>query len=217
MTRRSKAKAELGLTAAMVWLACAGLFSSRAWAQASPPPSDVYRLNYYANAHTRAPDATVHIVNPTAATLCADIYVFDANQNENECCSCPITHNGLLTLSVNRDLTSNPLTPNTVLTNGVIKIVSTVSPSALATTCNAKTITADNLAPELRAWITHYTSVFPGAIGTLGGTEEEFAAADLSDAELTFLTTPCNTSTTAAAPTGVCTCGSGSPGSPTGG
>jgi len=126
-------------------------------------------------------------------------------------------HNGLLTLSVNRDLTSNPLTPNTVLTNGVIKIVSTVSPSALATTCNAKTITADNLAPELRAWITHYTSVFPGAIGTLGGTEEEFAAADLSDAELTFLTTPCNTSTTAAAPTGVCTCGSGSPGSPTGG
>jgi len=91
MTRRSKAKAELGLTAAMVWLACAGLFSSRAWAQASPPPSDVYRLNYYANAPTRAPDATVHIVNPTAATLCADIYVFDANQNENECCSCPIT------------------------------------------------------------------------------------------------------------------------------
>ncbi|HYB90915.1 MAG TPA: hypothetical protein VEC38_07715 [Candidatus Binataceae bacterium] len=201
---------ELGLTAVIAGLICAGLPSSRAWAQAAP---DVYRLNYYANAHTRTPDETVRIVNPTPTTLCADIYVFDANQNEQECCSCPITHNGLLTLSVNRDLTSNPFTAGTVLTNGVIKIVSAqISPSSAAVVCSAGP-TTPTPAPELREWITHYPTALPALLGALTATEEEFAKADLIDPELSsYLAEPCNPKPTPAGTTpGVCTCGANTP------
>ena len=86
---------------------------------------DVYKLNYFSNNAAPAPDATVRIDNPglTYGNLCAMIYVFDADQQLSECCGCVETHNGLRTLSVRRDLTSNPLTGR-VSTNGVIKVVS---------------------------------------------------------------------------------------------
>jgi hypothetical protein len=87
--------------------------------------TDVYKLNYFANNAGSAPDATVRIDNPglTYGNLCAFIYVFDNDQQLTECCGCVETHNGLRTLSVRRNLTSNPLTGR-VSNNGVIKIVS---------------------------------------------------------------------------------------------
>lgn len=42
-------------------------------------------------------------------TTCANLYVFAEDQQLAECCACPVTPDGLVTLSV-RDLTSNPLT-----------------------------------------------------------------------------------------------------------
>src|SRR5271165_690798 len=86
---------------------------------------DVYKVNYFANNAAPAPDATVRIDNPglTYGNLCAMIYVFDNDQQLTECCGCIETHNGLRTLAVRHDLTSNPLT-GLVSTNGVIKIVS---------------------------------------------------------------------------------------------
>jgi hypothetical protein len=62
--------------------------------------------------------------DPTG-TLCALIYVFSADQQLAECCGCPVTPNGLLTLSVTHDLTSNSLTGDTLHT-GVIKILSSI-------------------------------------------------------------------------------------------
>lgn len=88
-----------------------------------------YTVDYFANANTTgAPDATTRIINPGSSTvgagdLCADIYVFDANEELSECCSCLTTPDGLLTLSVNTDLTANPLT-GVSLSTGVIKVVS---------------------------------------------------------------------------------------------
>lgn len=38
-------------------------------------------------------------MNPGEGALCANIYVFDNNQEMVECCACPFTANGLLTLS----------------------------------------------------------------------------------------------------------------------
>lgn len=54
-------------------------------------------------------DNLIDLINPTRAnnTLCAMIYVFDADQEMGECCGCPITSNGLLALSVQTDLTDN--------------------------------------------------------------------------------------------------------------
>jgi len=38
------------------------------------------------------------------------IYVLDAYQEMTECCACAESPNGLRTLSVNKNLTNNPLT-----------------------------------------------------------------------------------------------------------
>src|SRR6202030_2458626 len=101
---------------------------------------DVYKLNYFSNNAAPAPDATVRIDNPglTYGNLCAMIYVFDADQQLSECCGCVETHNGLRTLSVRTDLTSNPLT-RIVSRNGVIKVVSAaVNNSPCDPTSNVK-------------------------------------------------------------------------------
>src|SRR5260370_42613869 len=76
---------------------------------------NVFNVTYF---DTSDHDNTVRIANPTSHNtaaiapnghggLCADIYVFDSHEEMNECCSCPVTNNGLLTLSVEDDLTNN--------------------------------------------------------------------------------------------------------------
>jgi hypothetical protein len=83
----------------------------------------VYWVSFFTNNVSDGPDAFVYIINPglqgtpsdndgsgSAGNLCANLYVFDANQELQECCSCLITPNGLLRLSVKNDLTANPLT-----------------------------------------------------------------------------------------------------------
>src|SRR6202030_3746109 len=112
---------------------------------------NVFKINYFSNNAGAAPDATVRIDNPglTYGNLCAMIYVFDADQQLTECCGCVETHNGLRTLSVRRDLTSNPLTGR-VSTTGVIKVVS----SAVN---NSPCDPSSNVTPKanLRVWATH--------------------------------------------------------------
>jgi hypothetical protein len=87
-----------------------------------------------------------------AGTLCALIYVFTADQQLAECCGCPVTPNGLLTLSVTNDLTSNSLT-GVKPQRGVIKLLS----SAGASPC-------DPTAPQLPAGPT--TTTVPSATTT---------------------------------------------------
>src|ERR1700752_3510495 len=113
---------------------------------------DVYKVNYFSNNGVgTAPPATVRIDNPglTYGNLCAMIYVFDADQQLSECCGCVETHNGLRTLSVRNNLTSNPLT-GVVSRNGVIKIVS-------AAVNNSPCDPTSNVSPKanMRSWVTH--------------------------------------------------------------
>lgn len=78
-------------------------------------------------------DGTVRITNvgTSGGSLCADIYVFDPYQELAECCSCKITPDGLLTLSVSDNLTANTLT-GVPLSSGVVKIVSSSTCDATA-------------------------------------------------------------------------------------
>jgi hypothetical protein len=71
-------------------------------------------------------DSTVRIVNTASAsgTLCAMIYVFDDSEELQTCCGCPVTPDGLRTLSVVNDLTSNFGVNRGNLNAGVIDIVS---------------------------------------------------------------------------------------------
>ena len=75
--------------------------------------SSLFSVNYFANnGVSGAPDATVRVTNPGTSNgnLCAMVYVFDNDQQMTECCGCITTPDGLRTFSVNKDLTSNPLT-----------------------------------------------------------------------------------------------------------
>jgi hypothetical protein len=76
-------------------------------------PADVFKVDYFSNANTSgAPDGTFRLTNSgtSGGNLCAYIFVFDPFQEMSECCGCLQTPDGLGTLSINNDLTSNPLT-----------------------------------------------------------------------------------------------------------
>jgi hypothetical protein len=145
---------------------------------------NAYSVDYFANANTAsAPDATVRVVNPgvTGGNLCADIYVFDTNEEMSECCSCTISADGILTLSVDNDLTSNPLTGPPLLTAGVLKIVSAAPTGGL---CPLPTTATPS--PTLRTWATHIQNT------SFTITENPSQAAPLSLAEGKALEAQCS-------------------------
>jgi len=193
--------------------------------------SDVYGVNYYTN--TTAPlDNFIYIVNPgvqgapinpatglvsTAGYLCANLYVFDNRQEMLECCSCPISPNGLITLSLKKNLLANPLTA-VVPNSGVIKLVSSlpisvtpngVSPTTATAVCDAGEIgsAGETILPDLRAWATQ--TQIP-ASGTYVTTQSVFADAPLSAAEGAFLPLACQMVRYLGSGQGVCTCSTGS-------
>src|SRR5271157_5900974 len=174
---------------------------------------DVYQVNYYANANTGyAPTATVYIDNPGYGPqptgygyLCAMVYVFTYDQQMAECCGCSESPNDLNTLSVDYDLTSNPLT-STVPTTGVIKIVSAPYPGF----CDPTSPYVPT--PDLRAWATHIQNpVDVGApaqpYGYFPITETQFLDAPLSGAELSALQSQCAFIGILGSGHGLCSCG----------
>jgi hypothetical protein len=164
---------------------------------------DVFRINYFSNAQTvGAPDATVRIDNPglTYGNLCAMVYVFDADQQLSECCGCVETHNGLRTLSVNGNLTSNPLT-GVRSHNGVIKVVS-------AAVNNSPCDPTTNVTPtaNLRVWVTHIQNKTATGFPI---TETESSDSTLGATELANLQAQCAFIGILGSGHGVCSCGSG--------
>ena len=164
---------------------------------------DVFKINYFANANTSgAPDATVRIDNPglTYGNLCAMIYVFDNDQQLSECCGCIESHNGLRTISVNGNLTSNPLT-GVKSTNGVIKVVSAaVNDSPCDATGNV-TPTAN-----LRVWATHIQNKVGSAFPI---TETESSDSALGATEFANLQAQCLFIGILGSGHGICSCGTG--------
>jgi len=163
-------------------------------AQAQSP----YRVDYFANANTGgAPDATLRLDNDgsaAAANLCADIFVFDANEELSECCSILETPDDLLTLSVNSNLTSNPLT-GVVLSTGVIKIV------AAATTggaCPVPTHITTVTGGEIQGWATHIQN------SNFTITETTSQVSNLSSAEESNLAKQCGAIVKVGSGKGIC-------------
>ena len=119
-------------TSLIVSLLALTLCVASAWASTTPPPADTLKVDYFSNANTAgAPDGTLRLTNPgtSGGNIYAAIFVFDPEQELTECCECLLTPDGLRTLSVDADLTSNPLTGVTLKT-GLIKIASTTGTSA---------------------------------------------------------------------------------------
>ncbi len=160
-------------------------------------------VSYYANANTPGvPDGTLRITNPgtTYANVCAMIYVFTADEQMAECCGCPESPDGLNTLSVNSDLTSNPLT-NTIPTNGTITIV----PAAVnASPCDPTANVSPE--PDLREWV--WNCQIP-VRATIYCFEHRFLFFKLFTTELSALQAQCSFIQTLGSGRGICTCGTG--------
>jgi hypothetical protein len=175
-----------------------------------------FQVRYFANVDCSAastpmcaaapaarPDSFVNITNTgarggvtdtsgTAASLggsiCANVYTFDYQEEMASCCSCPVTPNGLVSLSVQQDLISKTLTPAKP-SSGVIKILATVP---VGGTCvgSAGTVATATLAPGLAAWGT--TNHAGPVAGTFSTTETAFTPSTLSASELSHLGRVCS-------------------------
>ncbi len=155
---------------------------------------------------TTAPDTQVRLVNfgatgspltsPTG-DVCANIYVFDANQEMAACCSCRITPNGVKTLSVSGNLTSKPVT-SIIPVNGDIKIVST---AASTSTCTPLSFNG-GLTDSLVGFGTHVSTTGTGSFIT----ETQIPAAALSSQEQSFLPQACQLARYLGSGKGTCSC-----------
>lgn len=158
--------------------------------------NSIYFVTYYSNANTSgAPHATVRAINDgdTGANLWASFYVFDDSQELNECCSCAITPDGILSEDVNLNLTSNTLTGR-VPKRGVIKVISsTVQATGPASYANYQDPTdfVNAPAPGLRIWATHIESGTSAGTGGFSTTEAQVADSNLAASEKSLLETLC--------------------------
>jgi len=154
-------------------------------------------VDYFSNANTPgAPDGTLRIDNPgvSGGNLCADIFVFDANEELSECCSCLTTPDGLLTLSVNTDVAGNPAN-GTLLSTGVIAIVPAATIGGVCPIPTKMTPT-----PALKAWATHIQTGESGFVVTDG--DSQYTA--LSAQNLSSLTALCGDIQVVGSGRGVC-------------
>jgi hypothetical protein len=157
----------------------------------------VYFQSYFANAHTPgAPDGTLRLTNDgnSASDLWADIYVFDDDEQMEECCSCTVTPNGYLSLSVDKDLTGDLVAPLRFHDRGLILVVSSATFGA----------TAPVPKRGIRAWITH-----PEALATEGQyslSVEQLTDSNLGSEEATVLAETCISIMSLADDGGVCNC-----------
>ncbi|HKH98048.1 MAG TPA: hypothetical protein VJ999_02985 [Candidatus Sulfotelmatobacter sp.] len=161
--------------------------------------TDLLKVNYFSNANTAgAPDGTVRVTNPGsgAGDLCAQIYVFDQYQEMSECCACLVTPDGLRTLSVNSDLTSNPLTGVTLQTGSVSIVSGIVPPSGVCSPLNYFVY------PTIRAWGTHIQN------STFAETETEYSDRAIGPWNDNLLF-ECYAIALDGSGHGVCSCGSG--------
>jgi hypothetical protein len=188
--------------------------SLSSWAATSTPalgktstiaePPDVLKVDYFSNANTSgAPDGTFRITNAgtSGGNLCAYIFVFDPNQEMSECCACLQTPDGLGTLSLNVNLTSNPLT-GVVLSTGAIKVFS-VQPVANTCPLPGTTNVPQAFEAGLHSWTTHIQN------SNFTITETASQDATLSVAENVRAYDECLAIVTDGSGHGICSCGTG--------
>ena len=133
-----------------------------------------------------------------AGNMCVNVYAFSPDEQLISCCSCLVTPNGLVSLSVTNDLISNTLTgirPSSV----VIKLLATGTGGAAGipvfsgTSCtNSAAIAGSAALPAvdgLHAW---GTTSHASPTGGSAVTEIQFLRATLSGAEQASLTNRCS-------------------------
>jgi hypothetical protein len=158
---------------------------------------DPFTVGYYEHARVSgAPDAQLRLINDgnTEGNLYADIYVFNNDEQMEECCSCSVTPDGYLDLDVNSDLLGNQLTPEDATPTGVIKVLSSTTPD-----------TAPTPIAGIRGWLSHIQN--GAAAGAYTITESDLKDSVLSPIEESFdLAETCSFVLELGRPAGACFC-----------
>ena len=124
----------------------------------------------------------------TTGALCANVYTFSPDEQLISCCSCPVTPNGLVSLSAKTDLISNTLTP-AVPNSIVIKLLAS---TPVGGSCASSAASPGALTSGMLAWGTTLHSNTSTSPATIALTETAFLPATLSAGELTRITSLCN-------------------------
>jgi hypothetical protein len=122
-------------------------------------------------------------------SICVNVYAFDPTEEIVSCCSCPVTPNGLVSLSAQKDLISNPLFPRTP-TSVVIKLVAT---APVGGSCTGSALLAGSpvLVNGMLAWGTTVHTNTATAAGAYSVSETPFESSTLSAGERARLAYTC--------------------------
>src|SRR6266436_6246889 len=123
--------------------AAMALCSVAALAQAADTP---FQVRYASNLPVG--DSVINATNTGASStvalptqngnICMNVYTFSPDEQLISCCTCPITPDGLVSLSARNDLISNTLTPG-VPTSIVVKLLASAGNGA-GGACTASTV-----------------------------------------------------------------------------
>jgi hypothetical protein len=161
--------------------------SMAAFAQRNVTVDAPYQVRYASNLNVG--DSVINITNSgargaglaagtsasTTGAICVNVYAFSPDEQMISCCSCPVTPNGLVSLSSRQDLISNTLTP-AVPTSIVVKLYATVP---VGGSCNGSAANPGQATSGMLAW---GTTVHAGAAAGSAAvvTETAFSPASLS-------------------------------------
>src|SRR5450759_986137 len=150
----------------LLFATMATMLAVAAYAQPMATADTPYQVRYASNLGLVNGDSVVNITNTGArgaglgygttasvtGAICVNVYVYAADEEVVSCCSCPVTPNGLVSLSAKNDLINNPLTRGNP-TSIVIKLLATVP---VGGSCNNSAllagVTLANVAPGMAAW-----------------------------------------------------------------
>jgi hypothetical protein len=181
-------------------------------------------VDHFDNANSSLPDGTVRITNvgivpgtPVAGVgdQCALLYVWDPGQDLVACCGCRITPNGLIKLSVNKNLTSNAIT-GIAPTSGTIVLVPSApnatavlpAPAGSDAGCNPGVPPNSNTI-AIAAWSTHIQDSGATTEGNfIAGISNSDFNGEFSVAQTTALAAKCSLVTTVGGSNvkGLCNC-----------
>jgi hypothetical protein len=132
-----------------------------------------------------------------SGSICANVYAFNPDEELLSCCSCPITPNGLVSLSVQRDLLNNTLTGRVNPSAVVIKMIGSTPPIAgaggtTATPCgNSASGLFSVVARGMVGWVTSLHANTAAVPTTYAVTENPFTPGDASPSEITRIANTC--------------------------
>lgn len=131
-----------------------------------------------------------------AGNICVNVYAFSPDEQLISCCSCLVTPNGLVSLSVVQDLISNPLTgirPDCV----VVKLLATPTldatgaPTFAGTNCTGSAGLAGTVLPPATSGLAAWGTTLHASPTGFQLSETQFTPATLGPGELTSIATRC--------------------------